>query len=173
MVDASSGNALVNSVALVAPWLQNRDIVEAVYGGKDGVAGLIGVSKAAAAKGGEIIPAAGPVSAKGVLMPLGGYYYEALRGAIPAYDNKWNQASWEGWLNYLPADRGAALDKPLAIVHSEAAAIPQGVRAFLAGYKGKAQVTWLDNVDQFTFYDGKMPVATSVNLVAKHFAGAK
>ena len=29
-------------------------------------------------------------------------------GAIPAYDNKWNNAGWEGWLTYQPADHGAA-----------------------------------------------------------------
>ena len=64
-------------------------------------------------------------------MPIGGYYYEADRGAIPEYDNQWNNAGWEGWLTYHPADNPQRLDKPLAIVHSDAAAIPQGVRAFL------------------------------------------
>lgn len=173
MVDAVSNNPLVNRVGLVAPWLQHKAIVETVYGGPEGAAGLIATSRAAAAKGGEFILAAGPVGANGVLMPLGGYYYEPSRGAIPQYDNKWNQASWEGWLTYHPADHGAMLDKPLAIVHSEAAAIPQGVRAFLAGYQGMAQVTWLDNVDQFTFYDGKVPVTTSADAMAEHFATSK
>jgi hypothetical protein len=81
-------------------------IVEQVYGGKDGVAGLVATGQAATAKGGEIIPAAGPVGAKGALMPLGGYYYEPSRGRIPQYGNKWNQASWEGLLTYPPADDG-------------------------------------------------------------------
>jgi hypothetical protein len=169
MIDATTANARVRSVALVAPWLQNAAIVEAVYGGKEGIAGLIATSRAAAAKGGEIIPAAGPVGATGVLMPLGGYYFEPARGAIPAYDNKWNQASWEGWLGYLPADRGAAFDKPLTVVHSEAAAIPQGVRAFLAGYTGPAEVSWLEGIDQFSFYDRPDAVRAAVERVASGF----
>ena len=41
MVDAASGNELVSRVGLVAPWLHNEEIVEAVYGGEAGVAGLM------------------------------------------------------------------------------------------------------------------------------------
>lgn len=169
MVDATAGNALVRKVGLVAPWLHNGAIVEAVYGGKAGVAELIAVGRAAAAKGGEIIPAAGPVGAPGVLMPIGGYYYEPTRGAIPAYDNKWNQMSWEGWLTYAPVERAATFDKPLAVVHSEAAAIPEGVRAFLAGYGGTAEVTWLDGVDQFAFYDLPDAVAAAADAIVRFF----
>ncbi|MCU0905284.1 MAG: alpha/beta hydrolase [Tabrizicola sp.] len=170
MVDAATGNPLVQKVGLVAPWLQNQTIVEAVYGGAEGVAMLKGLStEAANTPGGVIIPAAGPVEAEGVLMPIGGYYYDPARGAIPAYDDKWNNLSWEAWLTYLPADNAPAFDKPLAIVHSEAAAIPDGVRAFLAGYTGQADVEWLDNVDQFSFYDREDAVDTAADKVAKHF----
>lgn len=169
MVDAVSGNPLVQRIGLVAPWLHNAEIVEAVYGGADGVAGLIDVGRAAEAEGGQIIPAAGPEGAEGVLMPIGGYYYEPDRGAVPEYDNQWNQTSWEGWLTYHPADNGAALDKPLAIVHSEAAAIPQGVRTFLDGFAGDATLEWLEGVTQFDFYDNPEDVTRAANTMAEHF----
>lgn len=169
MVDAVSGNPLVDRVGLVAPWLQNGEIVETVYGGKDGVAGLIDVSRSAEAKGGEIIPAAGPEGAEGVLMPIGGYYFEADRGAVPEYDNQWNNAGWEGWLTYHPADNAQRLDKPLAIVHSDAAAIPQGVRAFLQGFAGDATAQWLEGVSQFDFYDNPEDVERAADTVASHF----
>ncbi|MCY6381604.1 alpha/beta hydrolase [Hoeflea prorocentri] len=172
MVDAVAGNPLVRRIGLVAPWLQNSEIVEAVYGGAEGVAGLIDVSRAAAAKGGEIIRAAGPEGAQGVLMPIGGYYYEADRGAIPEYDDKWNNAGWEGWLTYHPADNPQRLDKPLAVVHSEAAAIPQGVRAFLQGFAGDATTQWLEGVSQFDFYDNPEDVERSADTVADHFRAA-
>jgi hypothetical protein len=81
MVDASAGNPRVRSVGLVAPWLQNQSIVEAVYGGGEGVAALRQLSSdAAATAGGTVIPAAGPEGAEGVLMPIGGYYFDANRG---------------------------------------------------------------------------------------------
>jgi uncharacterized protein len=169
MLDAATGNELVQSVALVAPWLQNREIVNTVYGGDEGVAGLIKVAADAKAKGGEIIPAAGPEGATGVLMPIGGYYYEKDRGAIAAYDNKWNNTSWEHWLTYFPVDNAGKLDKPLKIVHSEAAAIPQGVKAYTAGMKSPAEVKWLDNVTQFDFYDQEKPMNEAADAVVKHF----
>lgn len=173
MVDAVSGNDLVERIGLVAPWLQNSEIVEAVYGGAEGVAGLIEVSHTAEAAGGQIIPAAGPEGAQGVLMPIGGYYYEADRGAIPAYDNKWNNAGWEGWLTYYPADHAAELAQPLAIVHSEAAAIPQGVRAFLEDYAGQATLEMLEEVTQFDFYDNPEDVTRAADTMATHFNAAQ
>lgn len=172
MVDAVSGNEQVRSIGLVAPWLQNQEIVNAVYGGEAGVAQLINVSRQAEADGNVIIPAAGPDGAEGVLMPISGYYYEPSRGAIPEYDNKWNQASWEGWLTYYPADNPQRLDKPLAVVHSEAAAIPDGVKTFLSGYLGDATLQMLENVTQFDFYDNPEDVSRAADTVAQHFKTA-
>lgn len=58
MLDAAAGNPLVRSVGLVAPWLQDRAIIEAVYGGAEGVAGLRALAaEAAAVPGGTLIPA--------------------------------------------------------------------------------------------------------------------
>ena len=171
MVDAVAGNDLVDRIGLVAPWLQNEDLVKAVYGGADGVDGLINLSRTAEAEGGQIIPAAGPEGAEGVLMPIGGYYFEEDRGAVPAYDNKWNNAGWEGWLTYHPADNASRLTHPLAIVHSEAAAIPQGVRSFLEGYAGNATLRMLENVTQFDFYDNPEDVTRAADTMAAHFNG--
>lgn len=173
MVDAAAGNAQVNRVGLVAPWLQNAEIVSAVYGGEAGISALIELSRSAEAAGGDIITAAGPVGAEGVLMPMGGYYFEADRGGIPAYDDKWNNAGWEGWLTYHPADDPARLTQPLAVVHSEAAAIPQGVRTFLEGYTGDATVRMLEDVTQTDFYDNPEDVARAADTVAAHFTESR
>ncbi len=170
MVDAVAGNERVQRIGLVAPWLQNAEIVNAVYGGEEGVQTLIDVSRAAEAADGQIIPAAGPEGAEGVLMPIGGYYYDEDRGAVPAYDNRWNNAGWEGWLTYHPADNADRLTQPLAIVHSEAAAIPQGVRTFLAGFTGDATLQMLEDVTQFDFYDNPEDVTRAADTMAKHFA---
>lgn len=172
MIDAVAGNPLVERVALIAPWLQNRELVETVYGGTEGVAALISVSRAAEAAGGQIIPAAGPEGADGVLMPIGGYYFEPACGAIPQYDNKWNNAGWESWLTYYPADNPDRLDKPLALVHSEAAAIPEGVHRFLGGFSGERSVEWFDGVDQFAFYDTPEVIGEATAFVAAHFNAA-
>lgn len=164
MVDAVAGNDLVNRIGLVAPWLQNADIVNVVYGGAEGVNGLIEMGRA-----GGIIPAAGPAGTEGVLMPFDGYYADPDLGAIPEYDNLWNNAGWEGWLTYHPADNAARLDKPLAIVHSETAAIPQGVQTFLNDYLGDATLRMLEEVTQFDFYHNEDDVTRAANTMAEHF----
>ena len=105
-------------------------------------------------------------------MPMGGYYYEADRGAVPEYDNRWNNAGWEGWLTYFPADNAQRLDKPLAIVHSDAAAIPQGVRTFVESFTGEVTQRWLEDVTQFDFYDNPEDVTRAADTVAAHFAVA-
>ncbi|SHG93090.1 alpha/beta hydrolase [Marivita hallyeonensis] len=164
MVDAVAGNDLVNRIGLVAPWLQNEEIVNAVYGGTEGVQGLIDLGRA-----GGIIPAAGPAGTEGVLMPFDGYYADPELGAIPEYDNQWNNAGWEGWLTYHPADNPARLDKPLAIVHSESAAIPQGVQTFLSGFVGDATLQMLEDVTQFDFYHNPEDVTRAADTIAEHF----
>ena len=90
-------------------------------------------------------------------------------GAIPEYDNQWNNAGWEGWLTYHPADNPQRLEKPLAIVHSESAAIPQGVRTFLSGFAGDATMQWLEGVTQFDFYDNPEDVTRAADTMAQHF----
>ena len=170
MVDATSGHDMVRSVGLVAPWLQDAQIVAAVYGGEDGVAGLKSMAAAAEAEGGQIIPAAGPAGTEGVLMAMDGYYADPTRGAIPAYDNQWNNTGWDDWLSYHPVDRAGSFDKPLAIVHSQAAAIPQGVQAFLNAYAGQATLQWLEDVTQFDFYDNPEDVERAADTVATHFS---
>lgn len=169
MVDATRGNDRIQSVGLVAPWLQNAAIVEDVYGGADGVSGLIALATSAEAAGGEIIPAAGPAGSEGVLMPFDGYYMDPNRGAIAAYDNQWNQTGWDDWLTYHPVDRAGKFDKPLAIVHSQSAAIPQGVQAFVNAYAGEATLQWLEHVTQFDFYDNPADVERAADTVAEHF----
>ncbi|WP_299783590.1 CocE/NonD family hydrolase [uncultured Roseobacter sp.] len=167
MADAAVGNPLIQSVGLVAPWLQDRAIVETVYGGADGIDGLMQVAAEAEAQGGHVIHAA---YAEGSLMQASDYYSSFDRGLIAAYDNKWNHAGWDDWLTYLPVDTASFLDQPLAIVHSRAAAIPQGVDAYLAGYTGEATVTWLENVTQSDFYDNPEDVDRAADAMARHFA---
>lgn len=97
------------------------------------------------------------------------YYTESNRGLIPAYDNKFNLASWEPWLTYDSVAIGAQLDKPTLIVHSEAAAIPQGAHAFFALLEGDRSELWLDDVAQFDFYDKPESVTRAADAAAAHF----
>lgn len=166
MVDAAVQNNMIQSVGLVAPWLQDRTVIEAVYGGEEGINGLVSMAEAAEAQGGQIIHAS---YTEDSLMAASDYYGSFDRGLIAAYDNKWNNAGWNDWLAYQPVDRAADLTQPLAIVHSRDAAIPQGVDAFVEGYNGEATVAWFEGVAQDGFYDGQASVEAASDIVAEHF----
>ena len=64
---------------------------------------------------------------------------------------------------------GSRLDKPVLIVHSEAAAVPQGAHAFFSRLTGEASELWLDNVSQFDFYDNPPDVSRAADAAARHF----
>ena len=173
MADAAVQSDKLKSIALVAPWLQDREIVNEVYGGEEAVQNLIDTSRKAEAKYEatgklSLIPAASTTN-ENALMYRVPYYTEPDRGMIPEYVNEFNLASWEGWLTYDAIETADNLTKPVLIVHSEAAAIPQGAREFYNRLSGKKEELWLANTTQFDFYDSPEAVTNASDAVAEHF----
>ncbi|MDJ0690419.1 MAG: alpha/beta hydrolase [Xenococcaceae cyanobacterium MO_188.B32] len=173
MADAAVQSDKLKSIALVAPWLQDREIVNEVYGGEEAVQNLIDTSRKAEAKYEatgklSLIPAASTTN-ENALMYRVPYYTEPDRGMIREYVNQFNLASWEGWLTYDAIETADNLTKPVLIVHSEAAAIPQGAREFYHRLSGKKEELWLANTTQFDFYDSPEAVTNASDAVAEHF----
>jgi fermentation-respiration switch protein FrsA (DUF1100 family) len=172
MAAAASGNPNFTSVSLVAPWLHNAEIVEQVYGGAEGVADLVAVSREAEAaeRNGrpQVVVAASMTDQTSIMYQIP-YYTETDRGLVPEYDNRFNLASWEPWLTYDSVAVGERLDKPTLIVHSEAAAVPQGAHAFFALLEADASEIWLEDVTQFDFYDNPKDVTRAADAAAEHF----
>ncbi|MGK7950601.1 MAG: alpha/beta hydrolase [Xenococcaceae cyanobacterium] len=173
MADAAVQSEDIKAIALVAPWLHDRAIVKEVYGGEEAVQSLIDISRKAEAKyekTGELslIPAAS-MTDENALMYQVPYYTEPDRGMIPEYVNEFNLASWEGWLTYDAISTADDLTKPVKIVHSEAAAIPQGAKEFYSRLSGEKERLWLENTTQFDFYDNPEAVATASDAVAEYF----
>jgi fermentation-respiration switch protein FrsA (DUF1100 family) len=173
MADAAVQSEDLKAIALVAPWLHDREIVNEVYGGAESVQSLIDTSRQAQAKyeaTGELslVPAASNTD-KNAVMYQAPYYTEADRGAIPEYVNEFNLASWEGWLTFDAIKVADNLNKPVQIVHSEAAAIPQGAKEFYNRLAGEKNQLWLENTTQFVFYDSPEAVTTASDAFVKHF----
>jgi uncharacterized protein len=173
MADAAVQSEDIKAIALVAPWLHNREIVDEVYGGAESVQSLIDTSRKAQAKyedTGELslVPAASNTD-KNAVMYQAPYYTEADRGAIPEYVNEFNLASWEGWLTFDAIKIADNLTKPVLIVHSQVAAIPQGAKEFYNRLPGEKNQLWLENTTQFDFYDSPEAVTTASDAVAEHF----
>ena len=174
MATAAERTDTLSSIALVAPWLHDAALVDAVYGGAEGVAELIALGRAAAAREAEtgepqLIPAAGPEGSD-ALMTMPGYYTDPARGLVPEWENTFNLASWEGWLTFDGIRSAAGIDEPTLIVHSDAAAVPEGARAFYAELAAPRSELWLDGVIQSDFYDRPVPVTTAADAAAAHFA---
>lgn len=172
MVTAATASDDLASIALVAPWLHDQKIVQQVYGGSEGVAKLIAAGRQAEAEFASsgkqtFLPAASTTDSRALMFNIP-YYTETDRGMIPAWRNEVDPAFWEGWLTFDAQKPAANLKQPLLIVHSEAAAIPQGVRQFVASTKAPTTQVWLDNINQLDFYDRKEPVKAAADAVAKH-----
>ncbi|MCG8440207.1 MAG: hypothetical protein MI723_00210 [Caulobacterales bacterium] len=174
MATAAERTDLFSAVALVAPWLHDAALVDAVYGGPESVASLIDTGRRAAqaeADTGEpqLIPASGPTGSD-ALMAMEGYYFDPERGRVPEWENTFNLASWEGWLTFDAIRAAPGVDEPLLIVHSEAAAIPDGAHRFYDALTGDKEALWLEDVTQFDFYDQAIGVTPAVDAVAAFFA---
>lgn len=173
MATAAAQSDALDSIALVAPWLHDAALVEAVYGGPEGVASLIEVGRAAAAEEAQtgqpqLITAGGPTGSD-ALMAFDGYYSDPNRGMIPEWENTFNLASWEGWLTFDGIQAAGGIQAPTLIVHSDAAAIPQGAQEFYDRLTAPKQAVWLDGVSQFDFYDQAAPVNAAADAAASHF----
>lgn len=169
MAAVAADTPALRSLSLVAPWLHDAAIVEQVYGGAAGVAALIDTGRAAEAaqRAGtpRTIPGASKTDRSALMFDVP-YYTEPDRGLIPAWDNRFDLASWEGWLRFDAQQYAARIAMPTLIVHSEAAAIPQGAQRFAAALRGPVRELWLENVGQFDFYDREAPVQRSADAVA-------
>lgn len=171
MAGAAAASEHLRSLTLVAPWMHDAEMVERVYGGPEGVAALIAESREADRRFREtgvatMRPAAGAAEESAVMVDAP-YYTERDRGLIPEYVNRFNVASWEPWLTYDAVVIADDLDAvPVLIVHSDAAAIPQGVRAFYDRLTGDKREVWLEGVSQFDFYDDDRAVSQASDAVA-------
>ncbi|MER9252562.1 dienelactone hydrolase family protein [Mesorhizobium sp. M0598] len=168
-----SAAAAIKSVALVAPWLQDAEVVEQTYGGKDGIARLEALGDTAEAQyrstGKQAFLPAASLSDERAIMFKVPYYSEPDRGMIPAWRNEADPAFWRGWLTFDAIQAAPRLRQPFLMVHSEAAAIPQGAHKFYARLTNSKQELWLENVTQFDFYDRAAPVKAASDAVAAHF----
>lgn len=173
MADAYVKSQELKSVALVAPWLHNRELVNQVYGGEQTVNNLIQVSRDAASKfqtTGELSYIQGASTTdESSLMYRMPYYTETDRGLIPEWDNKFNLASWEGWLTYDAVKVAEGLNKEILLVHSENAMIPAGAKEFVRRSNGNAKMIMLDGVSQFDFYDNDTHVSAASQHVEEFF----
>lgn len=169
MLDAAVGNDKLKSVAVVAPWLHDKAMATAIYGGEDSVKNLLAAAQQAEASKEPVVIEAASLTNENSLMYQVPYYTEADRGLISEYDNQFNVASWDGWLNYDAQQSAVAQDKPVLMVASDAMALPAGAKQYLEHAGNNVNALWLDGISQFDFYDQPEAVSLAVDAIEDHF----
>jgi fermentation-respiration switch protein FrsA (DUF1100 family) len=173
MAGTTTSDARVKSLALVAPWLHNAALVHAIYGGEEGVQHRLNLADAACQKyetTGEIdyVPACDPNNPDAAMpFPLD-FYLNPARGALPQWTNQFAVMGWREWLEFDGVQYGAQVHTPLLIVHSEAAAVPDGAKAFFAAVTAPKDIFWTQG-EQLDFYDREPQVSKSIEAVRDHF----
>ncbi|MGW2255028.1 alpha/beta hydrolase [Kitasatospora sp. NPDC001660] len=178
---ASSGYTAVNaardhrvrSLALIAPWLHDAELVRAIYGGEEGVrrkteAGLAAQRHYDYGEAVEYVPAVSTTDQDAAMFGPFAYYLDEHRGAVAAWDNRFAVMSWPQWLGFDPHPSARRITAPTLLVHSRDGAIPQGAEKFHARLAGPKELVWTKG-DQFAFYDDEPTVAEAALRAAEHF----
>lgn len=163
----------VKAIGMVAPWLHNTELVAPYYGGDQGVAARIELSRQAAAKfeaSGvvDFMPAISETDESAAMYGPFDYYLDPQRGAIPEWDARLAVMSWEPWLTFNPIDFAREITAPVLMVHSEDAAVPEGARRFHEQLPGSKELIWTTGT-QLDFYDQPTQVDLAVPAVVDHF----
>jgi len=116
MIGAYTQTYVLKTIAVVAPWLHNREIVNQVYSGEENV-------------------------------------------------NKFNTASWKGWLTYDAITFALKVSGEILFVESESMALPMGSKEFKEIAGDNVKSVNLKGVSQFDFYDRPEPVTKSVDNI--------
>ncbi|MEM8905337.1 MAG: alpha/beta fold hydrolase [Actinomycetota bacterium] len=171
-VNAASDDR-VRALGLVAPWLHDRELVAPYYGGPDGVAERIELSRRAAQtyrSTGEVefMPAISETDESAAMFGPFDYYLDPERGAIPEWDARLAVMSWEPWLTFDPIGAGSGIDVPVQIIHSEDGAVPDGALAFYDRLTGPKDIIWTEG-GQLDFYDQPAQVDIATTAVVDLF----
>ncbi len=174
MAEAVADNDKLAKLALVAPWLHDAKIAEAIYGGPEAVTGLIAASDAARGSDQPTVLTAASLTDETSPMRQAPYYTEADRGLIPEYDNQFSVLSWRPWLTYDAHASAARLKKPTLMAGSPGMALPEGAALYEARMSASLEKVWFgEDVDQFDFYDRADIVAAVADALARFFKGGR
>ena len=173
---AASDEPGIKSLALVAPWLQNRAIVQTMYGGEVGVRQRLEQGRVARQMFGEsglvsYIKVASDSDPSAAMFAAGDsldYYLNPKRGAIPQWRSRFAVMAWPEWLQFDAIALAERLDVPTRIVTGEQTTTPEGAREFAARLKAPHDVVMLEGI-QTDFYDQPRTVSSAAAAAIVHF----
>ena len=180
-VMAAAEDDNIKSVVTVASWLHDAEAVKLFYGGEEGVQTKIKAAqqaKQAFAETGtvEYIPSISETDVNAAMYGTYDYYLNPERGAVEEWSNdKFAVASWEDWLTADPMPYAKQLDKPVLMIHSNGAVLPDYTKKFYNDIVSTDKnLIWMETelespFHQFNFYDQEQEVSESVKETTKWF----
>jgi uncharacterized protein len=175
---AAASDARIKAYAGVALHVSSADSNLVLYGGADGVRqrreaghramaayrehGRVDYLRAYSNRPGDATAShSGPME----------YYFDASRGAIRPWTNRFAVMSWEEWLDFEPLAAAARIRVPSLVIHSDQAALPDNARAFYQRISAAdKRLIWTD-LPHFDYYD-RDASRTAAAQVAAHFEAA-
>jgi uncharacterized protein len=166
-------NPRIDSVALVAPWLHNAEIVEQLYGGAEGVRerrdrGAAALRNYEATGVVDYVPVVSTEDPSAAMYGSFDYYLNPSRGGIPQWGNRFAVMAWPGWLGFDPIKAAPSLTVPTLLVSGPDTAVPQGAVLFHDALPGAKELVSLPG-NQFDFYDNDRSVIPALDAVERHF----
>jgi uncharacterized protein len=178
MATVAAEDNRLKALITVAPWIHDPAIVDRVYGGERKVAQMIQTGRKAAEKfattgQADYLLATSKTDKSAVMFGDIDYYQNPQRGAIPQWDNRFAVATWAEWLTFNPMPKADRINIPTLFIHSEKAAIPQGAKQFFAAMPtASKKFIWLNNYQQFDFYDRPNAMNQSLSPIADFLKAA-
>lgn len=174
MAKTISEDNRIKTYAMVVPWFNTDDVVNAFYGGESGINQRITQSREAMKsykKNGKM-PYTLSISDSDPSAAMFGpfeYYLNPSIGQVPNWSHdKFALASWEPWLTYRPISFASKITVPTLMITSKDAANPQVDEEFYNKLAGNKEIHWLEG-GQLDFYHQPEQVNPSVELLGKHF----
>lgn len=175
MATLAARDQRVKGFATVAAWLHDEAMVEAIYGGADGVRSKIQQAKEAKrryAETGEVdyIPTISRTDPTAAMFGDFDYYLNPSRGGIPQWSaDKFAVMSWEDWLTFVPIPQAAHIQVPTLMIHSDGAVLGDCARRFFHDIPHDHKVLHWTEGSQFDFYDQPAQVSEAVAAIHVFF----
>ena len=178
---ASAEDDKIKAVSTVASWLHDAEAVKLFYGGEEGVQTKIKAAQKAKevyAETGEVkyIPSISETDETAAMYGPYDYYLNPERGAVKEWSNdKFAVASWEDWLTINPMPYAKQINKPVLMVHSDGAVLPNYTKKFFNDIATTdKKLHWMNTelespFHQFNYYDQDAEVNESIAQVSNWF----
>lgn len=174
MAKTISEDPRFKSFAMVVPWFNTDEIVNAFYGGLEGIQERLNKSKKAM----ESFEATGQMfytlsisdtDPSAAMFGPFEYYLNPSLGQVANWSHdKFALASWEPWLTYRPMQYATSIKVPTLMITSKDAATPKPNEDFYNLITAEKEIHWLEG-GQLDFYYKEDPVNPSLDLISKHF----